>query len=80
MIKKQGQQLICYFFTKLHDPKTNRFWIVDALRSGLVDGELQATEGGLLNLYVRTLLWRPASEIKTLLESGAMVEWCAILN
>lgn len=66
-------------FTKLHDPKSNRFWIVDALRSGMVDGELQTTEVGLLNLYDRTLIWRPAAEVKTLLESGSMVEWQTIL-
>jgi hypothetical protein len=67
------------FFTKLHDPKTNRYWIVDALTSELVNGEMKTTKVGLLNLYDRTLMVRPADEIIKLLESGALVEWQAIL-
>lgn len=38
----------------------------------------KTTEVGLLNLYDRTLIWRPAVEIYKLLELGSFIEWNAI--
>jgi len=77
MSKTNQREQIC-LFTKLYNPKSGKYFIVDGLHWKHPKGESELERVALLNLADKTRQWRPAAEIYSLIESGALQHWVPI--